>query len=392
MKRSFDKCAVARQFQPGDKVMVLLPIPGPSLSAKFSGPYSVEEKLSDTDYIIRTPDRKRKKRVCHINMLKTYHTRKAENALSDAPEQPEDAFAQYTVMPFGLKNAPATFQRLVNIVLSDVPNCSAYLDDLVVYTSDWPTHMKILSTVFERLEKASLTLNLAKCEFAQATVTYLGKRVGQGQVRPVDAQISAILHFPVPSTRRELRRFLGMAGYYRCFCKNFSTVVTPLTSLLSPSKSFDWNSDCQHAFDNVKALLYSTPVLAAPDFSKPFKLEVDASAVGAGAVLLQEDDSGVDHPVCYFSRKFNKHQLNYSTIEKETLALLLSLQHFEVYIGSCPLPVTVYTDHNPLVFLSRMYNQNQRLMRWSLIVQEYDLEIKHKKGSDNVVADALSRV
>lgn len=123
-----------------------------------------------------------------------------------------------------------------------------------------------------------------------------------------------------------------------------------------------------------------------------FKLEVDASATGAGAVLLQEDSQGIDHPVCYFSRKFDKHQLRYSTIEKETLALLLALQHFEVYVGGSSHPVVVYTDHNPLVFLSRMYNQNQRLMRWSLIVQNYNLRILHKKGSENVMADALSRV
>jgi len=249
----------------------------------------------------------------------------------------------------------------------------------------------LLHTVFERLEKATLTLNLAKCEFARATVTYLGKEVGQGQVRPVAAKVSAINEFSIPTTRRELRRFLGMAGYYRSFCRNFSSVVHPLTSLLSPSRAFVWSPECQHSFDSVKALLCSTPVLAAPDFALPFKLEVDASAVGAGAVLLQEDKNHVEHPVCYFSRKFNKHQCNYSTIEKEALALLLALQYFEVYIGSSPLPVIVYTDHNPLVFLSRMYNQNQRLMRWSLIVQNYNLEIRHKKGTENVVADALSR-
>lgn len=122
--------------------------------------------------------------------------------------------------------------------------------------------------------------------------------------------------------------------------------------------------------------------------SRPFKLEVDASAV---AVLLQEDADGVDHLMCYFSCKFNKHQINCSTIEKETLVLLLSLQHFEVYIRSSSLPVVVYTDHNPIVFLSQTYNHNQRLMRWALIVQDYNLAIHHKKGSENGIADALSQ-
>ena len=215
--------------------------------------------------------------------------------------------------------------------------------------------------------------------------------MGRVRYRPIEAKVEAIAEFPVPPTRRALRSFLGMAGYYRNFCRNFSTVVHPLTSLMSPKVEYQWTSECQHAFESVKSLMCNTPVLAAPDFTRPFKLEVDASAVGAGAVLIQEVH-GLDHPVSYFSRKFNKHQARYSTIEKETLALLLSLQHFEVYVGSSCLPIVVYTDHNPLVFLSRMYNHNQRLMRWALLAQEFNLEIKHKKGSENVLADALSRV
>ncbi len=237
-----------------------------------------------------------------------------------------------------------------------------------------------------------MTLNLSKCEIGKATVTYLGKQVGEGQVRPLTAKITAISEFPAPRTRRELRRFLGMAGYYRCFCRNFSSVAVPLTALLSPSETFVWSPECQTSFDNIKALLCSEPVLSAPNFEVAFKLEVDASEVGAGAVLLQEDKGEINHPVCYYSKKFNRSQRNYSTIEKEALALLLALQHFEVYVGSSILPVVVYTDHNPLTFISRMRNQNQRLMRWSLIIQNYNLEIKYKRGTDNVVADALSRV
>lgn len=252
--------------------------------------------------------------------------------------------------------------------------------------------MTILEQVFNRLAEASLTLNLAKCEFGKATVTYLGRQVGQGQVLPIEAKVSAIAECPVPSTRRALRRFLGMAGYYRSFFRNFSTIIHPLTTLLSPQVDFVWTPECQYAFESAKSLLSHAPVLAAPDVSRPFQLEIDASAVGAGAVLLQENIDGVGHPVSYFSHKFNKYQLNYSTIEKDTLALLLALQHFEVYVGSSPLPVVVFTDHNPLVFLSRMYSHNQRLMRWALIVQDFNLEIRHKKGSENMLADALSRV
>lgn len=591
MKRWYDKSAVNRSFAVGDQVLVLLPVPGSALTARFSGPYKILEKRGETDYVLSTPDRKRQKRVCHVNMLKAYYTRddvksqekenhsvhpigvvcdlgslveqqddsdgsvefdapllsarltnsetlanlssflahlnadqeeevvkllsKFSSILGDVPtltnvlqhdidvgdahpikQHPyrvnsvkravmkkevqyllvkglaspsvsswsspcllvqksdgtarfctdyrrvnavtvpdcfpmprmedcvdsvgsarfvskldllkgywqvpltpraseisafvtPDCFLQYKVMAFGLRNAAATFQRLVNLVLADIPNCNAYLDDVVIYSQSWSEHITLLETVFKRLQEASLTLNLAKCEIGKATVTYLGKQVGYGQVRPVMAKIAAINEFPVPKTRRELRRFLGMAGYYRCFCRNFSTVATPLSTLLSPSEPFVWNAACQMAFDNIKVLLCSEPVLAAPNFSVAFKLEVDASDVGAGAVLLQEDKDGIDHPICYFSKKFSGSQRNYSTIEKEALALLLAVQHFEVYVGSSTCPVI---DHNPLTFIARMRNQNQRLMRWFLVFQDYNLEIWYKKGRDNVVADALSRI
>lgn len=260
-------------------------------------------------------------------------------------------------------------------ILSGVTNCEAYLDDVVVYSNSWPNHIKTLREVFSRLAKASLTINLAKCEFGKAVITYLGIWVGQGQVRPVNAKVEVIREFPVPKTKRELWHFLGMIGYYRAFCKNFSTIVSPMTDLLSTNREFNWNSECDHAFGAAKDLLCSAPVLSAPDFTHPFQLEVDASRVGCGAVLTQEDDLGINHPICYFSRKFSKAQKQYSTIEKEALALILALQHLEVYVGGSSEPVTVYTDHNPLVFLMRMYNANQRLMRWALVVQGFNHEI-----------------
>lgn len=173
--------------------------------------------------------------------------------------------------------------------------------------------------------------------------------MGQGQVRPVTLKVQAIKEIAVPRTKRELRRFLGMSGYNRGFCKNFSDVVLPLTNLLRVSQIFEWTDECQIAFNSFKTLLSSGPVLTAPNYSCAFQLDVDASATGGGAVLLQDDENGIEHPVGYFSKKFLKHQLNYSTIEKEALAFLMALQHFEVYIGSSSLPVVVYTDHNPLV-------------------------------------------
>lgn len=297
---------------------------------------------------------------------------------------------EYTVMSFGLRNAPATFQRLMNMVVSGLAGCAVYLDDVVVFSDTWDTHVARICALFDRLSSARLTVNLAKCEFARATVTYLGRVVGQGQVRPVDAKVQAILQYPPPTTKKELMRFLGLVGYYRSFCPNFSTVVTPLTNLLKRDARFDWSTVCQSAFKNVKALLCATPVLAAPKMDQAFKIHVDASHVGAGAVLLQEEN-GIDKPVCYFSKKFNAYQLNYSTIEKETLALILALQHFEVYVSCGNGPVTIYTDHNPLTFLTTLKSPNQRLIRWALFLQAFSLDIRHIKGRDNLLADALSR-
>lgn len=295
----------------------------------------------------------------------------------------------YQVMPFGLRNAPATFQRLMNRVVGDLEGCSVYLDDVVIYSDEWDVHLDRIEKLFTRLADACLTINLAKCEFAKATVTYLGRVVGQGKVCPLRAKVQAIDDYAPPETKKDLMRFLGLVGFYRCFCRNFSTVVAPLTNMLKGKVKFVWSSECQTAFENVKALICNAPVLAAPRWDRTFKIEVDASYVGAGAVLLQCDDLGVDTPVCFFSRKFNRHQLNYSVIEKETLALILALQHFSVYVSSGT--VVVLTDHNPLTFLNSLQCPNQRLIRWALLLQSYSLDIRHIKGRDNVVADALSR-
>ena len=299
---------------------------------------------------------------------------------------------QYKVMPFGMKNSPATFQRLVNNIICGLDGCDAYIDDVIIYSDSWSDHLQRIMKFFDRLSKAKLTVNLAKTEFCHATVTFLGHLVGQGQVKPLEAKVNAISEFPVPKCKRQLMRFPGMAGYYRKFCKNFSGIAEPLTNLLKKSTKFKWNDKCQDAFDRLKAILKSAPVLLAPDFDKCFKLAVDASDVGIGAVLLQEDNNGIDHPVCYFSKKFNKHQKNYSTIEKECLALILAIQQFEVYLTSSTSPIVVFSDHNPLSFLHKLKNKNQRLLRWSLLLQEFNLDIRHIKGKDNIIPDALSRV
>ena len=299
---------------------------------------------------------------------------------------------KYNVMPFGLRNTPATFQRLMNQVVAGLDGCTVYLDDVVIYSDTWSEHIQRIRALLDKLVWAGLTVNLAKCEFAKATVTYLGKEVGQGQVRMLQDKVDTIVRYPPPTTKKGLMRFLGMVGYYRSFCQNFPSVAEPLTALLKKEAHFVWSDRCRLAFEKVKALLCAAPVLEAPRLNEVFSLQVDASNVGAGAVLMQAGDHGVGKPVAFFSRKFNKYQLNYSVIEKEALALIWALQHFDVYLGSGLTPLVVYTDHNPLTFLRSLQNPNQRLMRWALFLQPYHLDIRHIKGSENVIADALSRL
>ena len=162
-------------------------------------------------------------------------------------------------MPFGMKNAPATFQRMVNKLVRDIDGCEGYKDDMVIYSDNWSDHIRQIKRFFQIMREAKLTTNLMKSKFGKATVKYLGHIVGQGQVRPLDAKIQTITKFPIPTSQKDLARFLGMAGYYRNFCLNFSEFSAPLTSLLSKKVKLVWTDDCQLAFDKVKLLLTKIP-------------------------------------------------------------------------------------------------------------------------------------
>lgn len=197
--------------------------------------------------------------------------------------------------------------------------------------------------------------------------------------------MEAIAKIPRAEQKRGLQRFLGMIGYYRRFVANFSDVTATLTELLKKEKRFQWTTECEHAFQTIKDLLTNRPILHSPDFKRPFKLATDASNVGAGAVLLQIDHNDVDHPISYFSKKFNSAQRNYSVVEKELLAIILALQFLSAYLPPSGPVITVYTDHHPLQFFDKF-------TRWSLLLQEYNLDVRHVKRIHNVLADGLSRV
>lgn len=294
------------------------------------------------------------------------------------------------VLPFGLSTAPTAFQSLMNLVVKDVPNTIVYIDDILVYSDDWQEHLTQLERLFQALTEANLVINLGKCDFGHAQVTYLGHVVGCGVMAPVEAKINSILSLPPPSNKKALRRFLGMIGFYRRFIENFAQLALPLTNLLKGKFKFKWGEECQEAFLSLRAVLCELPVLRVPDFSRNFKLACDASNGAVGAVLLQEDDKGVDMPVAYFSKKLTPAQSRYSCIEKELLSLILGLLHFSYYVSPARKTV-VYTDHKPITYLHNFQYKNARLTRWSLFLQNHNLDIVHVKGRDNVLADMLSR-
>ena len=203
-------------------------------------------------------------------------------------------------MPFGMKNSQATFQRLMQMCLKELEGVEVYVDDIVIFSDTWEEHLKRLEKVLSRLEQVNLSVNLSKSDFLKAKVIYLGHVVGHGVVIPIKAKVKSIIDYPIPENKKSLMRFLGMAGYYRKFCKNSSEVTALLTELLKKRVKYHWSETAQMIFDKVKNLLCLEPILTAPDFSKPFQLALNASDVGAGATLLQCDDEYIEHPICYF--------------------------------------------------------------------------------------------
>lgn len=298
----------------------------------------------------------------------------------------------FTVMPFGLHGAPATFQRLMDRVLQGCDFCSAaYLDDVVIFSHTWEEHVQHLSLVLERIKKAGLTLNPSKCEWARQETRYLGYQLGRGEVRPQVDKMEAIQNCPRPRTKKEVRSFLGLAGWYRRFVPQFATIAAPLTALTRKDQRnpVTWTDDCETAFSTLKTCLCSSPVLKSPDFNRRFLVQVDASAVGLGAVLAQ-GDPGNEHPILYLSRKLQPRETRYSTVEKEGLAIKWALESLRYYLLGREFDLE--TDHRALTWINSMKDHNSRLTRWYLSLQPFRFTIRHRSGRTNVVADYLSRL
>lgn len=305
---------------------------------------------------------------------------------------PNRPLYRFKVMPFGLCNAPQALCRLMDQVIppSLKNQVFVYLDDLLIISENFEQHIQVLFEVAYKLRKANLTINIEKSKFLIKEVKYLGYIVGDGVLRTDPEKVSAVLDYPSPSTVKQLRRFLGMAGWYRRFIHNFALITTPLTDLIKKGKKFHWNDQAQKAFEELKRKLCSAPVLSSPNYDKPFIIQCDASKYGIGAVLSQENEEKVEVPIAYFSKKLSNAQQNYSVTELECLAAILGLKKFRAYVEGQDFKIV--TDHASLKWLLKQPNLTGKLARWAMKLQGFRFKIEHRRGADNLVPDWLSRI
>ena len=297
---------------------------------------------------------------------------------------------EFNVMPFGLANAPATFQHLMRVVLNGIEwdGVLAYLDDIIVYARTFDEHLRNLDLVLSRLELHGLTLRPSKCTLFKSEVKFLDHIVSKSGVSCDPEKVSCVSNWPIPKSLKEVRQFLGLASYYRKFVKDFAKLAAPMYNLTKKSaKQFEWTGECNDAFLCLKSFLTSAPVLVYPDFSKPFIVDTDASNGAVGGVLSQIRD-GKEHPVAYCSRTLTKCERNYSTTRKELLAVVHALQKFRCYLDQTFL---LRTDHSALRWLWESKDVFGQCARWFELMAEFDFKLVHRSGSAHGNADALSR-
>ena len=302
---------------------------------------------------------------------------------------------QFRVMPFGLVNAPACFSRLMRIVLKDIPQVSCYLDDILIHTPNWTSHLSTIEKVLDRLRRYGLHAKPSKCQLGYQSLQYLGHQVGYGTFTPLEDRVRAIAELPIPENVTQLRSFLGSTGYYQGFIPQYTEIAAPLFDLLKGKKEksarLDWTHTATQAFQALRQALVQKPVLQLIDPKLPFVLQTDASGEGLGAVLLQpqRQEPRKLAPVIYASRRLKPPEKNYAVIEKEALAIYWAVHKFEVYLYGREFKII--TDHKPLLHLQSADKLNPRLKRWALYLNLFRYYSTHVSGEENSLADLLSR-
>ena len=298
---------------------------------------------------------------------------------------------EFNVVPFGIRFASGLCNRIMKEVLHSCSDfVTTFVDDLVIYSSDFDSHLSHVNKVLSTLFNSGITLNLKKCSFAQQCIKFLGFIIEDCMLKPDIDKVNAIRNFPRPTTKKQLRSFLGILNFYNRFVPHLASHLSLLTNLLKKqcSDKIVWDENLDYCFRESRELVSANAALFIPRYGYNFVLQTDASDNGLGAVLGQEID-GEFRPISFISRKLNSAEQNYAVIEKECLAIKWAIEYFHQYLYARKF--IVCTDHAPLTWLSQNKNVNSRLTRWALTLQSFDFVIKYIKGTENLLADALSR-
>ena len=373
VKKKDNTNKVCVDYRKLNKLTVVDPEPMPTAADLF-------HKLSGDKYFSRID---LSKGYWQINVLE-------EDQHKTAFVTPDGSY-EFLKMPFGMVNSAATLKRGIKKLIDDFDSVDYYWDDIIVHTSTWEKHLQALYKLFERLRKACLTIRPSKCLFGAETIDFLGHQLKRELIGLHEDNVEKIRNAPRPSNKMQVRSFMGLAGYYRDFIPNFAAISAPLSDLTrkgQPNK-LDWGDAQEKAYQTLKTLLASEPILHLSDPKKTYYLRTIASDYGVGAVLMQEHD-GKLFPVCYASKKLSNAERNYSTIEKECLAIVWALKRFNIYLYGVQFVLQV--DHEPMKYVNSATFSNGRLMRWAMFLQSYNFRVEVIKGSDNVEADCMSRV
>jgi hypothetical protein len=307
-----------------------------------------------------------------------------------------------SVMFFGLTNSPATFQTMMNAIFAEeirVGWLMVYMDDMLIATEDDPwLHTQYVIKVLQKLLDHDLYLKPEKCQFHQKWIEFLGVILENNTVQIDPGKMDNVRSWAPPTTVTEVRSFLGFVGFYRYFILNFSKIARPLLNLTKKATSWNWDEDCNRAFETLKTLVCERPVLTQPDYTKRFILHTDASAYGVGAVLLQEGELNPSkpskprlHPIAYYSATFTPTERNYDIYERELLAVIKSLYHWRYHLKWTRHPFLLVMDHANLTFWKAPQDLNRRTARWHGFLQDYWFEIIHAPGKMHMAVDFLSR-
>jgi len=297
-------------------------------------------------------------------------------------------------MFFGMCNSPATFQGMMDSIFDDIFTGTliiVYMDDIFIFHKDLKILKENTKIALKRLRDNDLYLKPSKCEFHKTKIEYLGMLIEEGKVSMDISKLKGIQDWPIPSTVKQVRGFLGFGNFYRQFIKNFSDIAHPLNDLLRKDKRFDWTQECQDAFKTMKKQFTEEPVLAMPDHSKPFQIESDMSKYATEAVLSQLDSNGDRHPVAFYSKTFSPAEQNYDIHDRELLAIIRALEAWRHYIQRSGHTTIILSDHQNLTSHKEDKRLNRRQACWFLFLSEYDIKLVHTPGKKMIQSDALSQ-